>query len=417
MTKIQNPIHPYLFILLLPILVISGCGDLDISFGPLLYNVSVSDTHITPNADGDTDVTGINYSLRHAANLSIYFENEVGERFYFRRDRRRAPGDYGVQWGGAVDEVQVLETANGTLEILSWVLPDGQYTWTIEAVADNGEAMAESGTITLADGDTTVPELRNFAVVPPVFRPNQDGLRDDWVSISYYLSEDVANIQVYLINEALPDLKYYITEDLSVNEPTEQRNHNLRYEGGLENNAEPPPDGQYAIIAEAFDAAGNRVRVTQSLTIEDGGKPRADVVRGEIYWQDGLELSPEIIVPLNDQLCFKTFVKNEGAVPIRTSGPWPGETYAYTENSNTLAEQHQNATKSADLPEGDESWWPQAGVWRFGITFDTAGTDFPYRWAIGRHEDLEMIIDDEGNEQWYLMPGEQGEVKGCITMN
>ena len=56
------------------------------------------------------------------------------------------------------------------------------------------------------------------------------------------------------------------------------------------------------------------------------------------------------------------------------------------------------------------------GVWRFGINFDTTGVDFPYRWAVGRKEDLEMRLID-GKEQWYLMPGESGEVSGCIVID
>ncbi|MEZ4557460.1 MAG: hypothetical protein R2854_13585 [Caldilineaceae bacterium] len=36
------------------------------------------------------------------------------------------------------DEPQVVETAGGTQEIPSRVLPDGEYTWTIEATDDDG---------------------------------------------------------------------------------------------------------------------------------------------------------------------------------------------------------------------------------------------------------------------------------------
>ena len=54
-------------------------------------------------------------------------------------------------------------------------------------------------------------------------------------------------------------------------------------------------------------------------------------------------------------------------------------------------------------------------MWRFGINFDTSETDFPYRWAVGRPEDLrcEMI---EGRPQCFLDPGQRGAVSGCIKM-
>ena len=48
----------------------------------------------------------------------------------------------------------------------------------------------------------------------------------------------------------------------------------------------------------------------------------------------------------------------------------------------------------------------QAGVFRFGVNYDTTGIDFPFRWAIGRQEDLERRVID-GEEQWYLLPGER----------
>jgi hypothetical protein len=382
--------------------LLAGCGRLDLSFGPLLQNVAVAPDHITPNADGNTDATEIRYSLIRSADVSIYFENEEEERFYFRRDRRRSPGNYSVYWGGVVDDPEVVDRDGSTLEILSRVLPDGVYRWTIEAVEDSGNVERATGTIILTDGETEIPELHNFAVVPQVFRPNQDGLRDDWVSISYYLTKDVDDIQIYLIDPANPAVKHHIANSPNIVKPNERGYHEYRYEGGVDLNAEPPPDGTYQIIGEARDLAGNRVRVTSELTIAEGGKPRADVAQGEIEWLG--EVNRVASVPLGQQLCFRAIVTNEGTVPIRTTGPWPGQEYKFTENYNTLA------------ADGHEEWFQQAGVWRFGINFDTTGVDFPFRWAIGRPQDLERRIID-GREQWYLLPGKSGEVSGCITID
>lgn len=391
-----------IFLSLTFLLLLAGCGRLDLGYGPLLSGVQVAPNVISPNADGDTDATQIQYSLRRAATVSIYFENQAGERFYFRKQRRRSPGDYSVLWGGVVDEPQVIETPGGVEEILSRVLPDGQYRWVIEAVEDNGHRESASGTITLQKGDTEVPELHNFAVVPQVFRPNQDGLRDDWVSISYYLTKDVDTVQVYLLDPKKPGVKYHIAEGPNVVDPEEKGYHEYRYEGGVDLNAEPPPDGTYQIVGEARDRAGNAVRVISQLTIEEGGKPRADVAQGEIDWQG--EMNRVVSVPLGHKLCFRAVVRNEGTVPIRTTGPWPGQEYRFSQNYNTLASQ------------GHEEWFQQAGVWRFGINFDTTGIDFPFRWAIGRPEDLEKRIID-GKEQWYLLPGKAGLVSGCILFD
>src|SRR5690606_21482102 len=116
------------------------------------------------------------------------------------------------------------------------------------------------------------------------------------------------------------------------------------------------------------------------------------------------EVNRVVGVPLGEKVCFKTIVTNEGTVPIRTTGPWPGQEYRFSENYNTLA------------ADGHEEWFQQAGVWRFGVNFDTTGVDFPFRWAVGRPEDLERRVID-GQEQWYLLPGKSGEVSGCIVMD
>ena len=69
------------------------------------------------------------------------------------------------------------------------MLGDGVYQWTIEAIDEQGKVESVSGSITLQDGDTEVPELHNFTVAPQIFTPNQDAIADR-VSVSYYLTKD-----------------------------------------------------------------------------------------------------------------------------------------------------------------------------------------------------------------------------------
>ena len=389
--------------LLAAALLLAGCGELDLAVGPLLHTVSFSGDQITPNADGDNDVVEIRYSLRRPADVSIYFDDAAGNRYFFREARRRAPGDYSVLWGGVVDQPQVMETDYGPVEVLSRVLPDGVYTWTVAAVDDGGATESTTGQIALAEGDTELPELSNFAVTPQVFRPNQDGLADDRVSIGYYLTKDVESINLFLQHPERAELRFFIAEEPGLVEPTERGYHDYSYDGGVDLNAEPPPNDTYLLVGEARDAAGNAVRVTRELTLEEGGKPRADVIGGEIDWVD--ESNRVVLRALGDKLCFSAIVANESQVPIRTSGPWPGQEYRFGENYNTLA-----------AAQDDPSFLQQDGAWRFGINFDTTGVDFPFRWAVGRPEDLERRVID-GREQWYLMPGQRGEVSGCIVLD
>lgn len=388
-------------------LLLAGCGRLNVGFGPLLRDVTVAPDQISPNADGETDVTEIRYTLSRSAYISIFFENEEGDQFFFRQNRRRSPGSYSVLWGGVMDEPDITQVEGGTEEILSRVLPDGKYRWFVKASDDDANTETADGTISLENGDTEVPKLESFAVMPTVFRPNLDGLRDDWVSISYNLTKEVQNIQVYLEDPDRPGVKVHIAEGPNTIEPEEAGNHTYKYFGGVDLNAEPPPDGEYVVVGEAHDLAGNRVRVTRTLRIEMGGRPRADVVQGEIEWAN--EVNRVVSVPIGQKLCFTTIVKNEGDVPVRTNGPWPGQEYTFAkdfipETFNNIASRPENLGKY---------WFELPGVFRFGLNFSTTGYPYPFRWAIGREEDLEYIEID-GESAWYLMPGNSGRVSGCI---
>ena len=389
-------------LLLLLGLLLAGCAS---RLRPLLYDVEVWPTTISPNADGHDDVARISYHIGRNANVSIYFVDQNGERHYFRKARRRSPkrGGYQVYWGGTSQEPLLLENEFGRQLVVSHVLPDGTYTWVVEAVDDQGHNASFQGAITIEDADTTLPELRNFTVMPQIFKPNQDGLRDDWVSISYYLTKDAEHVSVYLVDPARPTVKFPIEERERVIKPGERGYHEYRYEGGVDLGADPPPDGTYFIYGEAEDKVGNRVAVSSTLTIIEGGKPRADVAEGEIDWVG--EMNRTVSVPLGGRLCFTATVVNEGPVPIRTSGPWPGQVYKFSENYNTLAVKYN-----------DKSWFHQAGVWRFAINYQSAGLDAPFRWAVGRKEDLERRVID-GIEQWYLLPGKRGLVYGCIEFD
>jgi hypothetical protein len=369
------------------VLSLSGCG-----LRPLLYNVSVAPARISPNADGHDDVTLITYSLGRSANLSIYFENEKGERFYFRQDRRRSPGTYRVYWGGVIEGESRYENEYTQQIVRRRVLPDGVYTWYVEAVDDRGHSQVASGRLEIVDADTTLPELRNFSVSPREFTPNQDGI-DDRVAITYYLTKE-ANVVVYLLGpEGSPEpQKYPVAEKERDVKPGAVGIHLYDYEGGVDRQAQPPPDGTYKVIAEAEDKVGNMVVVESTLTIKEGGVPRADIVDAEVTF------SPTI-VPLGGTLYFTATVENFGKVPIRTSGPPPGTQYRSDQNFNTL------------------EWYEEPGVWRFGIDFETnsTGRPYPYRWAVGDESVLTVRVID-GKEYRYLMPGARALITGSIQI-
>jgi hypothetical protein len=347
------------------------------SVRPLLYGVSVQPKVITPNADGLEDVARVAYRLGRSANLSIYLVDASGERHYFRDDRRRSAGTYGVDFGGVVD---------------GRMLPDGQYTWVVEANTDDGANARAEGSLTIQNADTQRPELRGFSVYPQVFTPNQDG-KHDRVTINYYLTKE-AQVSVYLFG---PDgQKYPIAEKERDVEAGEPGFHTYDYEGGVDRGAEPPPDGDYVVRAEAVDLVGNRTVVTSTLTIQDGGRPRADIVNAHVDFYN-----PETgdkVVPLGSTLAFTLTVENTGLTPIRTSGPDSGTPYRSDQNFNSL---------------GD---FETPGAWRVGIDYEgNPSYAYPYRWGLGHLDDLEKQVID-GQTFYYLMPGQRMVVTGTIQI-
>ncbi|MEJ2747773.1 MAG: hypothetical protein P8183_07665 [Anaerolineae bacterium] len=352
----------------------------------LLRNVSVGHEVITPNADGSDDATEIAYEISRNATVSIYFENEVGDRFYFRRERPRGAGEYRVLFSGIVDGYRLPDDQIQG-QILSRLLQNGLYTWTIEATDEDGVTETAVGPLTIADADTALPDMRNFTVSPHVFTPNRDGISDR-VRPQFYLTKQAASLRVFLL---MPDgLEMPISEyerDIPNMEPGR---HYYDYEGGVDEGATPPPDGTYPLIAIAEDAEGQKIRVEDSLTIQYGGVPRADIFSPPAG--DTLEFSATAVA-ICDTLYFTMTVENYGLVPIRTTGPEPGTVYDSDWNYNTLG------------------WHTESGAWRVAIGYENEITNYPYRWAVGNPEDL---VEIDGYT--YLMPGKRALITGGIRL-
>jgi hypothetical protein len=353
---------------LVGLLTLGGCGR-----KPLLYNVRVAPDHITPNADYDTDITVIEYGLGRSATLSIYFIGPDGAQHYFRDHQPRGPRkDYKIFFSGVIDD---------------HMLPDGTYTWIIEALDEDGERAEERGQLTLSQADTVFPEISTFTLHPPVFTPNRDGIADR-VRMNLAVEKDVERLQVYLLGD--DGVRYPVEEEPGLREPGEKGVHTYDYDAGVDMGAEPPPDGTYTVYAVAEDKVGQRHAVTRTLTISGGGVPRAEVAQAHVEWSSSSVL-------ISDTLCFTLTVDNYGPVPIRTSGPAPGTLYKSDQNFNTL-----------DYTE-------ESGAWRVGINYQTSLRDYPYRWAVGEPGQL-VTVESDGHTFYYLPAGERGRVYGCIRI-
>jgi hypothetical protein len=269
------------------------------------------------------------------------------------------------------------------------VLPDGVYTWTVEAVSSDGRDRAQvEGRVTITGADTSLPELRDFGVFPAAFTPNQDGI-DDRVTIGYFLTKP-AQVRVWLADKA-GNYVAVLEERQGVAEPGKPGRHEIDYDGGVDADAPPPPDGEYKVIAQAVDDVGNVVREERPLTIKDGGVPRAQIVFAEFK---------PTVVPLSGTIEVSMVVENVGTVPLRTTGPASGTKYSSRQSFNSLG------------------WPEESGAFRVGVWYDTDPGDlqYPFRWAIGRPEELSTCQASD-REYPCLMPGQRAEVTGTIQID
>jgi len=356
------------------LVVLTACGS-----GERLSKASMSPATISPNADGVADATLIHYELSRNAVVTIRFDG-AGQTYYFRRDQPRSAGQYDVLFSGVID---------------GQLLPDGAYTWTIQA----DEASAQ-GQLTIDGGEPVAPQITQLTVLPKEFTPNRDGIADR-ATINVVVNKPTTlflTLQNSLCNGSVtppldqPGLDcapYPLAEKEGAGRKAgEEGLHEFDYDAGVDLGAEPPPDGLYVITARAEDKVGQVVVATDTLKIADGGVPRAEIVDGAV------EFSHKSIL-VGDTLYFTLTVENYGAVPIRTSGPNPGYVYEFDQNFN--------------VPGFAE----ESGAWRVGIDFDTSQRNYPFRWSVGGPDDL-IVKEVNGVKFYYLPHGKRVTVSGGI---
>lgn len=352
---------------------------------PLVYDVEIQPSAISPNADGVDDVARISYKISVQCLVYVHFVDQEGQQHVFRDGNRRSPGEYEALFGGAID---------------GQVLPDGEYTWVVEAVDEaSGEKERVDGRLIVIGADSLGPQIEDFTVFPEVFTPNQDGINDR-ITISYRLLEQ-AEVEVYLRDTGgrhypvgLPKTRWdeddFDLEGSPSKVELEPGLWEYDYDGGIDMGASPPADGHYTVVVQAADRVGNRVIQEAPLTIEDGGLPLAEIKTVEFY--------PEVL-PLGGTLHVTVTVENVGGVAIRTKGPASGTTYTSRENFNTLG------------------FYEEPGIFRVGVDFEgnSDGRSYTYRWQLGRDDDLEERTIN-GQRQLYLLPGQRVTVVGHITI-
>src|SRR5215831_17908316 len=81
---------------------------------PLVTNIDLQPSIISPNEDGKDDVAEVKYTLTASADITITLIAANGKEYALRRNQRRTAGDYQFLFGGVVD---------------GRVMPDGAYTF------------------------------------------------------------------------------------------------------------------------------------------------------------------------------------------------------------------------------------------------------------------------------------------------
>lgn len=389
---------------------------------PLLNAVAFDTPVISPNADGTSDVTTFRYTLSRNADISLIFADASGQTYSFREGEARVPGAYSVLFSGVVNGYSRPDETNvNTIE--RRLMPDGVYTWTLNATDTTGIVETATGILTLTDADTPLPLISTFTVGPTLFSPNQDGIADR-VSIDVYLDQP-AELRVFLRDADGTEIP--VSARKEGREPGDAGRQMFDYEGGVDLGADPPADGVYDVFAVAQDAVGQRVSAVAQLTIAQGGKPLAEIAPQAVgvdvvfttapYLEsyastlmvvgekvplpaDAADLAlTAISMPVGDLLVFKLTVENYNAVPIRTTYPPPGTVY----------EQDQMAASLGA--------YESPGAWRVGIQCETSTVPFPYRWALGDATSLEAIPDPRDGTIYHYVPAQSSVVVwGAIRM-
>ncbi len=364
---IARPVLGFLAVILLVLL--GGCAE-----GAPLSGVAPGSLEISPNGDGQGDVATISYRIGQRSRVSAYLTDAAGQRYMLRDDVLRMPADqpYSLRFDGTVRSKEPPAVQR--------VLPDGEYTYTIEATPESGAApVRQTGAIRVRDAVDELPLVEALKVLPETVTPNEDAVDD--VAIFSYRLPITATVSINLSSgtETIP----FISD--VVEGPFEQSHiwDGKRPDGGL------LPTGVYTYTVRAADTVGNIVEQKGTVRVESPGRSEARITYADIAPTN---------VSLGNVITLTVRVKNTGDVPIRTQGPPSGYRY--------------DANVPYSAVDGDRWAEKGGGFWRVGLDFG-GGNGYPFRWA------LSMRPPEEWNEPGVsdlFMPGDEVTITGSVIL-
>lgn len=349
--------------------VLTSCAQTTV-----LSGVSPASAIITPNGDGRDDAVTISYTIGRPSRVTIYLQDSAGKQYMLRDKVQRMPADdaYSLRFDGTVRET--------VGPVIQRILPDGQYTYVVEAVPDSGGAMSQaSGKITVQDAATALPLIEGLKVFPETITPNEDAL-DDVASFSYRLPITAT------VTINLSDGKEVIPFISDVQEGPFEQSHiwdGKRPDGSLVST------GAYSYTVRAADTVGNIVERSGTINVDAPGRAEAHITY--------VDIAP-VEVALGNVITVTVKVKNTGTVRIRTQGPASG--YRYVTNVPFSAIDNQKWAEKG------------GGFWRVGLDWG-GGHGYPFRWAISSRP-LDAW-SEPGVADW-LNPGEEVTIVGTVEI-
>ncbi|GAI51285.1 unnamed protein product, partial [marine sediment metagenome] len=208
-------------------------GSIQIDRTPPVINAEASPMLFSPNKDGIMDETSFIFKIRDASPLDYWkleIKDSSGETVKVFKDKINIEGS--IQWDGKGDSKRTL--------------PDGTYSWIVEAVDMVGNSSK------ISPQKIVIGATRPTISVKPdldIFSPNADGFKD---SVKFSLEVSAFN--------RIKEWKLKIMKDKDEVERT--------YTGlgnpppavswlGEKDNKKPLPDGKYSYIFEVTDEVGN----------------------------------------------------------------------------------------------------------------------------------------------------------------
>ncbi len=196
---------------------------------------------------GTDDTTTLNYALSLPADVTIRIFNSSGTLVRgLISSTPRPSGPNGEIWDGA--------NSSGSL------MPNGIYTFTVDASTGSGAAVQKSSTVVIDNGPP--PAITLVQASPAIFSPNASPGSQDTTAIGYTLSQD-ANATVRIFNGSGTLVRSLVTFS-----PRSAGSNSESWDG-RDNLSQFVADGAYSFTVDASSGSGSAVQQSGAVSVDN----------------------------------------------------------------------------------------------------------------------------------------------------